>query len=271
MKWIVQDVPTWVVAVVLIVGLPLASVALKYLIVRYLPSLRESSHNDVAGFQVAIVAVVYAIIVGFTIVTLYDNATTANQEVSTEAADLLQVHIGDSVLGHSVANRVDYDVVDYAKAVVANWTTLSEGTESARVTGDLNNIYSTLDRYTPKTQAEKDYLASTIGDLDQLSQAGAARSLEARESGSLPFVLWLAILITSAITLGFALLFSLENKRVAYIMVIGVSMVLAVNLFVLVELGYPFTGSVSVGPGKFVDVVQLVGAHAVNAHLLGAR
>ena len=43
-------------------------------------------------------------------------------------------------------------------------------------------------------------------------------------------------------------------------MVGGVAAVLAVNLFMLIELSYPFLGAVGVGPGKFEYVVQVVSA-----------
>jgi hypothetical protein len=259
MKWVITAVPTWLVGTVLIIGLPALAVLIKVLMGRKAKSINSGSHNDVAGFLVAIVAVVYAVVVGFTIVSLYEASATANQDISIEAADLLQLHYGNFVLGPTVSARIDGDVVRYARAVVDEWPSISEGNASPQVQTSLNDVYATLAAYTPHTTAQADYLSQSIDNVDTLSQARVARQLEASESGSLPLVLWLGILLTSLITLAFALLFWLEDLRIAYAMVAGVAAVLAVNIFVLIELSYPFLGSVSVGPEKFEAVIRLVG------------
>jgi hypothetical protein len=259
MRWLVTDVPTLLVALVLIIGLPALAIVAKVFINRHVRSLTTDTHNEVAGFLVAIVGVVYAVVVGFTIVSLYGASVTANDDVSTEAADLLQLHEGNFVFGPSTSARIDADVIGYARAVVDDWKSISEGNPSPQVQGALDDIYTTLGSYVPHTAAQTQFLDQAITDVDALSQARNSRLLEARESGSLPLVLWIGILLASAVTLAFALLFSLDNVKVAYAMVGGVTVVLAVNLFVLVELAYPFLGSVAVGPGKFVEVIRLAG------------
>jgi hypothetical protein len=257
-KWVVTSVPTWLVAVVLIVGIPALAVGAKILLSRKVPTLGRDTHNDVAGFLVAVVAVIYAVIVGFTIVSLYEATVTANNDVSTEATMLLQIHAGNQVFGPVTSARLDADIVGYADAVVSDWSAIAQGEPSAAVTRHLNALYATLDRYVPRTAAQRDFLNTAINDVNQVSQARAARQLEASDAGSLPIVLWVGILLTSAVTLGFALVFSLESLRFACTMVGGVAVVLAVNIFMLVELGYPFLGSVAVGPQKFVEVARIV-------------
>jgi uncharacterized protein DUF4239 len=259
MKWVVTNVPTWLVGVVLIGGLPALAVLIKLVISRRATSLAKGSHNDVAGFLLAIVAVVYAVIVGFTIVSLYEASVTANQDVSTEAAELLQLHEGNVSLDSSTRARIDADVVAYANSVVDNWALISKGNASSQVQTSLNDIYVTLGSYTPHTAAQADYLTASIADVNLLSQARVTRQLEASDSGSVPLVLWIGILLTSGVTLAFTLVFSLEDVRVASAMVAGVTAVLAVNIFVLIELSYPFLGSVAVGPEKFEAIIHLVG------------
>jgi hypothetical protein len=259
MRWIVEDVPAWVVGLVLIVGLPVAAMLLKAIIGRRVKSLSTPEHNEVAGFLVAIVAVVYAVLVGFTIVSLYEASVAASSDVSEEAADLLQLHQGNAVFGPAASAAINVDITRYAEAVVLDWKAISYGNASPEAQVALEDIYSTLDAYTPHSAASADYLNQSIQDLGSLSKARAQRQLEARESGSLPLVLWVVLIITSLVTLGFALLFSLENRRIAYVMVAAVTAVVSANIFVLVELGYPFAGSVSVGPDKFEAVIHIIG------------
>ncbi len=259
MRWVVTSVPAWIVGIVVVGGIPALAIVAEVFLSRKVPTIKSGSHNDVAGFLVAVVAVIYAVIVGFTIVSLYETSVTANDDVSAEAASLLQLHEGDFVLGPATSARIDADIVGYARAVVRDWTTISRGVPSREVQSRANHIYATLSDYRPRTAAERDYLNQAIIDVNSLTEARVTRQLEAKSAGTLPPVLWTGILLTSLVTLGFALMFSLENLRFACTMVGGVALVLSVNLFMLIELGYPFLGSVAVGPDRFVDVIHLVG------------
>ena len=125
MKWVVTSVPAWLVAVVLIVGIPALAVGTKILLSRKVPALGRDTHNDVAGFLVAVVAVIYAVIVGFTIVSLYEQTVTANNDVSTEATMLLQIHEGNRVFGPVTSARLDADIMGYADAVVHDWSAIA--------------------------------------------------------------------------------------------------------------------------------------------------
>ena len=75
MRWIVTNVPVWVVAVVLVVALPGLAIGAKALIGKRVAVLGSDSHNDVAGFLVAVVAVIYAVVIGFTVVSLSPSRT----------------------------------------------------------------------------------------------------------------------------------------------------------------------------------------------------
>jgi hypothetical protein len=68
--------------------------------------------------------------------------------------------------------------------------------------------------------------------------------------------MWAAILFGSAVTLGFCLLFGLEDARLHYMMVAGVAAIIAINLFLVLVLDHPFSGDVSVGPDAFEHVLN---------------
>jgi hypothetical protein len=72
--------------------------------------------------------------------------------------------------------------------------------------------------------------------------------------------MWIAILIASAITIMFALLFGLESARLHYVMVAGLAAIIGTNLFLVVELNYPFAGDSSVEPTSYRAVVQELGS-----------
>jgi hypothetical protein len=72
-RWIVQNVPAWSLMVLAVVVLPALAVLIQWLIRRRVPSLASGENNDAVGFLGATAAVVYAIIVGFMVITLWEN------------------------------------------------------------------------------------------------------------------------------------------------------------------------------------------------------
>ena len=64
----VTAVPVWLLGVLLIVGMPAAAVGAQLGIRRTWPHLLEGEHNDVAGFIIAVVGVIYAVLLAFVVI-----------------------------------------------------------------------------------------------------------------------------------------------------------------------------------------------------------
>ena len=75
--WLVRDVPAWLVGVLLVLGLPLAMLALDALIHRQMPHRRLGRHNTVTGVIVSVVGVAYAIVIGLCVVSLWNGFSDA--------------------------------------------------------------------------------------------------------------------------------------------------------------------------------------------------
>ena len=56
----------------MVVGLPLLTVAVQAVVRRLAPSIVEGEHNDVAGFLIAVVGVVYAVTLAFIVIVTWE-------------------------------------------------------------------------------------------------------------------------------------------------------------------------------------------------------
>lgn len=68
MSLAVTSLPTWLVAVLFVVVMPAAVVAVQVGIRRTRPALAEGRHNEVAGFLIAVVGVIYAVLLAFVVI-----------------------------------------------------------------------------------------------------------------------------------------------------------------------------------------------------------
>ncbi|MFD0854343.1 hypothetical protein ACFQ07_19045, partial [Actinomadura adrarensis] len=83
--------PVWLSGLLIIGGLPLLVAGLQALIRRRFPALRRGHHNDVAGFLLAVIGVVYAVVIGFVLIDLHENYGDAEESARSEALALMAV------------------------------------------------------------------------------------------------------------------------------------------------------------------------------------
>jgi hypothetical protein len=248
--WIVVHVPTWLIGVLVVAGLPLAAVGVQALLRRLAPGMRRGGHNDVAGFLLAVIGVIYGVVVAFVIIALWEDFTAARATVQVEASKLDDVVRDAEAFGEPTGGRVRSLAAAYAGAVAsAEWDAMGGGRREARAAEAdraLDGLFAAVRQAPAGTPAQAAFLDQALTRLNDLAEARDERLHHAGES--IPGVLWVAILAGSAITLGFCLLFGLEDARLHYLMVAGVAGIIAVNLFLVLVLDHPFAGQVAVTP-----------------------
>jgi Protein of unknown function (DUF4239) len=253
--WIAAHVPAWITGVVLIVGLPLATVAIQVMLRRAVPALKQTEHNEVAGFLVAVIGVAYAVVAGFTIIVLWENFTEAQRATNVEALRATPLEQGSQVFGPATQARLRREIIAYDQSVIDNWSSLKQGNASPQVRANLDAMLTTIESLEPTTDAQRAFVDEAEARLLDLSNERRDRIITAHE-GELPPLMWIAILVASAITIMFALLFGLENARLHYVMVAGLAAIIGTNLFLVAELNFPFAGDISVQPTSYRTVVQ---------------
>ena len=72
----------------------------------------------------------------------------------------------------------------------------------------------------------------------------------------LPTVLWVVLVAGGMVVVGFTYLFGMENTGSHALMVMSLAGVIALGLFTIGALEYPFSGGARVGPGAFELVLE---------------
>jgi hypothetical protein len=71
----------------------------------------------------------------------------------------------------------------------------------------------------------------------------------------LPTIRWVVLIVGGVIEVGFTYLFGLESTTVHVLMVASLTLIIALVLFTVAALDFPFKGDVRVGPGAFQQVL----------------
>jgi hypothetical protein len=248
--------PLWVSAVGLIVLLPVLAVIAQVALRRSWPALREGEHNDVVGFIIAVVGVIYAVLLAFVVIVSWEKYTDAEGVVGQEASALRTIYRDSTPFPPDTRDRVHTAVRAYATAAIEQeWPAMSRGEsgapEVARVLDDTSILLSGLPTGTPAQQAYLQVEADRFNDLI----TARSRRLDFVEQG-VPGVLWTALIIGGVVTIGFAMIFGLRSAVLHTLMTASLAALIGVLLFVSVAIDKPFAGDVHVGPEPLERVLH---------------
>jgi hypothetical protein len=256
-RWLSSDVPEWATGVLLLVGLPALMMLLQALTHRRFPRWRRGEHNDAAGIMLSAAVVVYSVSIGLCVITLWDKYEEARAATEAEAMNLAAVASGAGVLADPFQERVRAGVLAYNRDVVARWPERVQGDPSVVVSQDLDRLVETVGQIRAETDAQRAFVDDATARLARANELRATTLRLAHEQ-QLPNVLWVTVLGGSLIVLGLCLTCGVQDRALRTILLVGVAATVGMNLFLVVELNYPFYGDIAIRPESYQDVVTVL-------------
>ena len=242
----VLSVPDLVAEMAMVLVVVLCFVSLHAYVQRRLRSELLRRHNDVAGFLFSAVGVLYAVVLGFVVVVVwqkYDGAVSNVENEVNAVADLY--HIVDGFPAPLRA-QVRSALYDYAQTVVRIEWPAMERDQEVPMTGSakLERLSYLIGTFSPANFREFAAAQASIAAEERLYDARRARLIEAVPA--VPAVLWFALVIGALAMVAFCFIFGVEN-RPAQLMMTGILVGLIGILFVVIlEFSTPFSGSVRI-------------------------
>jgi hypothetical protein len=221
---------------------------------RVVPIEVRRQHNDVAGFIYAVLGVVYAVLLGLTVVAVWEEWNRAVVTADEEASSLAEVFwIADS-MPESEGHHIQALARSYAR-VVANeeWQLMEQGKSSPKAWDLIDDIRASLQNFDTSTPEEQVLYEQGFERMRDLAGARRDRLLEAEQG--LPVVLWIVLMTGGIIVIGFTYLFGLESTVIHLLMVASLALIIALVLFTVAALNYPFKGDITVGPDAMEQII----------------
>ncbi|MFI9113457.1 bestrophin-like domain [Streptomyces venezuelae] len=211
----------------------------------------EEPREDVAEYIAMMVSVLYAVVLGLCLVSVWDTRTEAAENVQAEASALHQTYLLADALPadrrqplRDAARTYASHVVDVEWPVMAarepidpvGWRLL----ERLRQAGEVSDAAKV-----PQQIAAQEVLAQ-LGYVDD-----ARRGREAAAQERLSPVLWTGLLIGGTLTLAFMFLFGIRRSTTHVVMVMGLSGFIAFTVLLIHQLDAPFGEMLGATPDPF--------------------
>jgi hypothetical protein len=211
-------------------------------------------HNDVAGFIYAVLGVAYAVLLGLMVVAVWEDWNAANAVVDQEASELAEIFWLAHRLPQPEGHRLQELARSYARVVVKEeWPLMERGKVSPKAWTILDEIRDDIQRMQPATPTQQVLYEQGLQQVSDLADARRERLLDAEQG--VPTVLWVVLIIGGVEVVGFTYLFGLQSTTVHVLMIMSLTLIIALVLFTVAALDYPFEGDIHIGPDAFEQVL----------------
>jgi hypothetical protein len=249
--------PTWMVGLVVIgiwTGLSLAGL---YIFHRLVDVHMRHKDTETVGLTYAIVAVVYAVLIAFIVVDVFETFAKGDEIATAEANKLSNLMLDSAGLPPQMAETVRADLNRYTDIVVkSEWPSQQKGNLGEAVFEPgwtvLAHLSTKLAVFEPATMGQNVNKGEMLHAMNDLFKSRRSRILAAGEH--LPDIVWQILLLAGAVAVGYTYLFGAHSFPIHMAITGLISATISLVFVLIIALDYPFRGEVSVGDEAFVSV-----------------
>jgi hypothetical protein len=247
-------VPTVLLGFLIIIIYVFLTIISLVIIRKYYQSHRRKNHNDIAGFIFATLGVIYAVILAFTVVVTWGDFDKANEITNKEANCIASLYQNTAPFPAEFRERLKGELKEYVNAIVSDeWQKMAKGRKSSKVEEIQGKLVRSYSGFQPKNEIQKIFLMESVKKMNEASEMRRLRLVYA-STGIHP-ILYAILIAGSFITIAFTMLFGTENHVEQLIMTSCLAAMIAFALFTIIALDYPFTGTFSIEPDAFINML----------------
>ncbi len=234
-------------AVVLVVAAALVAAGIHWNVQRSFHYSHLTKHNDVAGFLFSAICVIYAVVLGFVVVIVWEkyDAAVANTDAEVAAvADLYR-----SVIGYAPPQRllIRRELHQYIHETVSiDWPVMRAGGAPSNSSPILENVSWLVQSYSPANLRESNAQSASIQNLQSIFDTRRLRLLQ--NQPAVPAVLWFALVVGAVTIMTFTFLFGVENRRTQLLMTAMLASVVTILFIVIYDFDRPFSHAIGISP-----------------------
>ena len=248
--WIYNN-PTWLWGSVLVVAFTAVACGGLFVFHRLVPLEVRKDHNELAGFTIAVIGVVYAVLLAFIAIATWESFSKANDLVEAESDLAGEIYLDTQGLPRDMGEDIRNHVSQYVSTVIdEEWPTQRTGKTPDQGWKPLRNLNTAIATMQPQNPGQAVIEAELLKTWDELYLARSSRLSTVEVH--VPAVIWWIIFLGGAITTGYTYLFGFRSFGMHLAMTATMAAILALVVVLIVALDRPFRGDISISPDAFI-------------------
>ncbi len=222
---------------------------------RIIPGEVKQPHHDVAAAVFSMVGVLYALILAFVVIVVWENHSASTAEVNVEANEVSRLYFTARALPEPQRTEVMELAREYA-AIVADeeWPLMALGQSSAKARAAVARMRVFIQAMQPATARDEILMSNSLDAINALVDARRART-GALVSPVAP-IMWVGLIAGSVITVAFTFIFD-HSRYVLHLLMVGsMAALIAFTLWIVHDMSLPFSGLNAIGSDAFTQILQ---------------
>src|SRR5271166_3034700 len=255
MSHVLAVLPLWALIFVVVVAPTAIAVGFQVFVRRWVGVDRLELNNEVAGFMFAAIGVVYAVLLAFVVIAVWEKFSEGQTTVARESAAASALfHYAEGA--EPEAAKLHDRLADYLNLTIEkDWPAMAADTEDRDTTHALDALYRAamaLNRTGTRSTAD---MSEVFTQIDNLTLARRVRLH--LSTGLVPDVIWIALFAGAGLTVFFSLFFASPNALAQLAMTTILTILLTFGLVVIISLDHPFSGPVHISPESLERVLAI--------------
>lgn len=250
--------PPWLLFILINTLFIAISILLLSIVRRCAHCQMRKGHNDVAASIFNKAGTVFGIILAFVVVILWQEYNKSMDLASKEGTEARELYQDLSLYpNQQQAASATNSLVHFAELVVRDeYPAMAKLNSSLMAEQAMDKLRIEILHINPQNRQEQILYTKLLKDLENLAKFREERL--ANLESSLPGIFWGALIVGVIITMTFSALFGAENFWLHALLASMLAVILATTIFLIIELDYPFTGSLSAKPTSYIKMLQTI-------------
>ncbi len=241
---------SFLVALLLVGGSTFLSVGGMFLVRKFVHLEKLQSYHEVGGYLLAVLGTLYAVVLGFVVVSASQGMDQAKINVEKEANAIADVFRLAEGFPKQSREDIQLSCDKYVHLVIEDeWQSMNNAKASAQCWQQVDNLWASIRNCEPKTESQKAFYAQILSAMDEFGDCRRERLISAKNTVS-P-LLWLVLIVGGISTTVFTYFFGIDSIKVQALMTVLVTVTLSSNVLLVALYSSPFSGEFGVKPIAF--------------------
>jgi hypothetical protein len=214
----------------------------------------QEGHNDVLVPIFLNAGVLFAVLLGFMVVAVWESYDAAKRITGTEAAALVPLYRTSGAVPKEAGDRVREISRAYVHEVLEDEWPLqaAQGKGSSKARKEIGNLFRAFGDGTINSQIKKDYpfiCTELMQSINEVTNNRNKRNIQANEE--VPTIMWFAIMGGAFVIISMSCMIYMERPVPHMIMASTMAALIGLLLFSCFILSHPFHGPVAISPESF--------------------
>jgi hypothetical protein len=213
------------------------------------------SRKEILDRIITLVGGIFAFILGLVIVTNLQVMTTARQTTIAEVNGLSQIYSAAHALPEPQHALIRGSVLSYVNTVIhVEWPLMSNHQMSSQAQQEIDNLRNEVQNWNISTPRLATLQGQALAGITAAYAARKTRGLEAEEG--LPTFIWGLLIGAGFVMLCVPLLKGIKFTKTNTVLYMMFGVMIALSLWFVFELNYPFSGGLTVKPDAYTLFLQ---------------